>query len=70
MQRFDEKFLLKTIYKKVAEAERRAFLFEALREQKGSTSFRQRLAHVLVKIANWLTPDPATSHDMYLEDKC
>lgn len=57
MQRFDEHFLLKEVYQKMAEAERKAVLDQELRILKYSEpTYRQRLAHTLIKIANWLTP--------------
>ena len=68
MSRFDEKFLLREINKKVAEAERRAFLSEALRGQKRPAYFRQRSAQALIRIATWLAPDAAT--DMPHKKSC
>lgn len=56
MQRFDERLLLREIYGKMADAEHRAVIDRELRTVKRSEpTHRQRLAHLLIKLANGLT---------------
>lgn len=58
MQNFNERLLLREIYGKMADAEHRAVIGQELRTLKRSgPTHRHRLAHLLIKIANWLTPD-------------
>ena len=57
MERFDERVWLEEAYRKMAEAERRAGVQQALTEFRHSKpSHKQRLARMLVGVASWLSP--------------
>ena len=57
MHRFDEQFVLEEANRNMRIYEERAILYQILREQRRSRSFRQRLARTLVRLAERLEPN-------------